>query len=137
LILSLAFLKPNRPHRIIPGVFSPSDAIRPTAKNIAAASVEIKTVLISPPNPKINPILAGRKQVEPWLSAKDPTPQSLCFFYFFCRVGEMRKEYSLTFSVNHPYVSMVEGRAFLDKLPVSEAARRRIACGNAERLRGL
>lgn len=40
----------------------------------------------------------------------------------------------IMFSVDHPFASMVEGRAFLDQLPISAADKERIAHGNAERL---
>lgn len=40
----------------------------------------------------------------------------------------------IMFSTDYPYASMAEGRAFLDRLPVSPADRERIAHGNAERL---
>jgi len=40
----------------------------------------------------------------------------------------------MMFSVDHPYQSMAEGRAFLEQLPVSAADKERIAHGNAERL---
>ncbi len=40
----------------------------------------------------------------------------------------------IMFSTDHPYQSMAEGRTFLDRLPVSNADRERIAHGNAERL---
>jgi uncharacterized protein len=43
----------------------------------------------------------------------------------------------MMFSIDHPYQSMVEGRAFLEQLPVSAADKERIAHGNAERLFGL
>jgi predicted TIM-barrel fold metal-dependent hydrolase len=43
----------------------------------------------------------------------------------------------IMFSVDHPYGSMAQARAFLDHLPVSTADRERIAHGNAERLLGL
>jgi predicted TIM-barrel fold metal-dependent hydrolase len=43
----------------------------------------------------------------------------------------------IMFSTDHPYQSMAEGRAFLDRLPVSDGDRERIAHGNAERLFGL
>jgi uncharacterized protein len=43
----------------------------------------------------------------------------------------------IMFSTDHPYQSMAEGRAFLDRLPVSDADRERIAHGNAERLFGV
>jgi uncharacterized protein len=43
----------------------------------------------------------------------------------------------IMFSADHPYASMVEARAFLDRLPVSVADKERIAHGNAERLFGL
>jgi uncharacterized protein len=43
----------------------------------------------------------------------------------------------IMFSTDHPYQPMAEGRAFLDRLPVSEADRERIAHGNAERLFGI
>jgi uncharacterized protein len=43
----------------------------------------------------------------------------------------------ITFSTDHPYQPMAEGRAFLDRLPVSDADRERIAHGNAERLFGI
>jgi uncharacterized protein len=43
----------------------------------------------------------------------------------------------IMFSTDHPYQSMAEGRAFLDRLPVSGADRERIAHGNAERLFGI
>ena len=41
------------------------------------------------------------------------------------------------FSTDHPYAPMDEARAFLDRLPVSPADRKKIAHGNAERLLGL
>ncbi|HKN30378.1 MAG TPA: amidohydrolase family protein [Roseiarcus sp.] len=40
----------------------------------------------------------------------------------------------IMFSTDHPYRPMAEGRAFLDRLPVSPTDRERIAHGNAERL---
>jgi hypothetical protein len=40
----------------------------------------------------------------------------------------------IMFSVDYPYGSMAEARAFLQHLPVSEADRERIAHGNAEKL---
>jgi uncharacterized protein len=40
----------------------------------------------------------------------------------------------IMFSVDHPFASMSEGRAFLDQLPVSTADKERIAHGNAEKL---
>jgi predicted TIM-barrel fold metal-dependent hydrolase len=40
----------------------------------------------------------------------------------------------LLFSVDHPFSSNREGRAFLDSLPISPADREKIAHGNAERL---
>jgi uncharacterized protein len=40
----------------------------------------------------------------------------------------------IMFSADHPYASMAEARAFLDRLPVSSADRLRIAHANAERL---
>jgi uncharacterized protein len=43
----------------------------------------------------------------------------------------------IMFSIDHPYQPMAEGRAFLDRLPVSAADRDRIAHGNAERLFGV
>ena len=43
----------------------------------------------------------------------------------------------IMFSVDYPYGSMVEARAFLEQLPVSSADRERIAHGNAEKLFGL
>ena len=43
----------------------------------------------------------------------------------------------IMFSVDHPYGSMADARAFLQQLPVSEADRERIAHGNAEKLLGL
>ena len=43
----------------------------------------------------------------------------------------------IMFSVDHPYGSMAEARAFLEQLPVTPADRERIAHGNAEKLFGL
>jgi predicted TIM-barrel fold metal-dependent hydrolase len=43
----------------------------------------------------------------------------------------------IMFSVDYPYGSMAEARAFLQHLPVSDADRERIAHGNAEKLLGL
>jgi uncharacterized protein len=43
----------------------------------------------------------------------------------------------IMFSTDHPYQSMAEGRAFLDRLPVSDVDRERIAHGNAEQLFGI
>src|SRR5215212_67401 len=40
----------------------------------------------------------------------------------------------IMFSTDHPYASLEEARAFLDRLPVSPADKERIAHGNAERL---
>jgi uncharacterized protein len=43
----------------------------------------------------------------------------------------------IMFSTDHPYASMAEARAFLDKLPVSSADQAKVAHGNAERLFGF
>ena len=43
----------------------------------------------------------------------------------------------IMFSVDYPYGSMTEARAFLQNLPVTDADRERIAHGNAEKLLGL
>jgi predicted TIM-barrel fold metal-dependent hydrolase len=43
----------------------------------------------------------------------------------------------IMFSTDHPYASMADARAFLDKLPVSSADKARVAHGNAERLLGF
>ncbi len=43
----------------------------------------------------------------------------------------------IMFSVDHPYGSMAEARAFLDQSPVTSSDRMRIAHGNAERLLNL
>lgn len=43
----------------------------------------------------------------------------------------------IMFSVDHPYGSMAEARAFLQHIPVSEVDREHIAHGNAETLLGL
>jgi predicted TIM-barrel fold metal-dependent hydrolase len=43
----------------------------------------------------------------------------------------------IMFSVDYPYGSMAEARAFLEQLPISPADKERIAHGNAERLFGL
>jgi predicted TIM-barrel fold metal-dependent hydrolase len=43
----------------------------------------------------------------------------------------------IMFSADHPYASMIAARAFLDKIPVSEADRHKIAHGNAEHLYGI
>jgi predicted TIM-barrel fold metal-dependent hydrolase len=52
------------------------------------------------------------------------------FLDLFMQVGADR----ILFSADHPYASMSQARAFLDRLPVSPADRERIAHGNAERL---
>lgn len=52
------------------------------------------------------------------------------FLDLLLQVGVKR----IMFSADHPYASMAQARAFLDKLPVSTADRERIAHGNAERL---
>jgi predicted TIM-barrel fold metal-dependent hydrolase len=43
----------------------------------------------------------------------------------------------IMFSTDHPYQSMADGRAFLDRLPISTADGEKIAHGNAERLFGV
>ncbi len=43
----------------------------------------------------------------------------------------------IMFSIDYPYGSMAEARAFLDTLPVSDAEREAIAHGNAEKLLGV
>jgi len=55
------------------------------------------------------------------------------FLNLLLEVGASR----IMFSVDYPYGSMAEARAFLQQLPVSEADRERIAHGNAEKLLGL
>jgi len=55
------------------------------------------------------------------------------FLDLYLEVGVDR----IMFSVDHPYGSMAEARAFLDHIPVSPADRERIAHGNAERLFNL
>ena len=55
------------------------------------------------------------------------------FLNLLLEVGASR----IMFSVDHPYGSMAEARAFLQQIPVSEADREAIAHGNAERLLGL
>jgi uncharacterized protein len=55
------------------------------------------------------------------------------FLDLMLQVGVQR----IMFSADHPYGSMTEARAFLDRLPVSNADREWIAHGNAERLFGL
>ena len=55
------------------------------------------------------------------------------FLDLYLEVGVDR----IMFSVDHPYGSMTEARAFLDHIPVSPADRDRIAHGNAERLFNL
>jgi uncharacterized protein len=52
------------------------------------------------------------------------------FLNLLLEVGVAR----IMFSVDHPYGSMAEARAFLQQLPVSEGDRERIADGNAETL---
>lgn len=52
------------------------------------------------------------------------------FLNLLLEVGAER----IMFSVDYPYGSMAEARAFLQHLPVSEADRERIAHGNAEKL---
>ncbi len=52
------------------------------------------------------------------------------FLNLLAEVGVER----IMFSVDYPYGSMAEARAFLEQLPVSAADRERIAHGNAERL---
>ena len=55
------------------------------------------------------------------------------FLNLLLEVGVSR----IMFSVDHPYGSMAEARAFLQQIPVSEADREAIAHGNAEKLLGL
>jgi predicted TIM-barrel fold metal-dependent hydrolase len=43
----------------------------------------------------------------------------------------------IMFSIDYPYGSMTEARAFLEQLPVTAADKERIAHGNAEQLLGL
>lgn len=52
------------------------------------------------------------------------------FLDLLLQVGAER----IMFSTDHPYASMVEARAFLDRLPVGPADRERIAHANAEHL---
>jgi predicted TIM-barrel fold metal-dependent hydrolase len=55
------------------------------------------------------------------------------FLNLLLEVGASR----IMFSVDYPYGSMTEARAFLEQLPVSPADREAIAHGNAERLLGV
>ena len=54
-------------------------------------------------------------------------------FLLMLQVGVDR----IMFSTDHPYASMADARAFLDKLPVSNADQAKVAHGNAERLFGF
>lgn len=58
---------------------------------------------------------------------------SVTFLDLLLEIGVER----IMFSVDYPYGSMAEARAFLEHIPVSAADRERIAHGNAERLLGL
>ena len=53
------------------------------------------------------------------------------FLSLFLELGGIDR---IMFSIDHPYQSMPEGRAFLEQLPVSAADKERIAHGNAEKL---
>ncbi len=55
---------------------------------------------------------------------------SQAFLDLFLQVGSER----IMFSVDYPYFSMSESRAFLERLPISPADKERIAHGNAEKL---
>jgi predicted TIM-barrel fold metal-dependent hydrolase len=55
------------------------------------------------------------------------------FLNLLLEVGAER----ILFSADHPYNSMAQARAFLDRLPASAADKERIAHGNAEHLLGL
>lgn len=55
------------------------------------------------------------------------------FLDLLLQVGAER----IMFSADHPYASMAEAQAFLERLPVSPADREKISYGNAERLLGL
>jgi predicted TIM-barrel fold metal-dependent hydrolase len=55
------------------------------------------------------------------------------FMNLLAEVGADR----IMFSVDYPYGSMAEGRAFLEKLPIGAAEREKIAHGNAESLLGV
>jgi predicted TIM-barrel fold metal-dependent hydrolase len=55
------------------------------------------------------------------------------FLNLLLEVGASR----IMFSVDYPYGSMTEARAFLEQLPISPADREAIAHGNAERLLGV
>jgi predicted TIM-barrel fold metal-dependent hydrolase len=54
------------------------------------------------------------------------------FLDLLLQVGAER----IMFSTDHPYASMTQARAFLDRLPVSPADKERISHSNAERLLG-
>ena len=53
-----------------------------------------------------------------------------CFMAALLTFGPDR----MLFSVDHPFASMQQGRAFLDAVPLSPADRRKLAHGNADRL---
>lgn len=55
------------------------------------------------------------------------------FLDLLLQVGAER----IMFSADHPYASMAEAHAFLERLPVSPADREKISHGNAERLLGM
>jgi uncharacterized protein len=59
------------------------------------------------------------------------------FFFpptFLALLLELGSVDRIMFSVDHPYQSMAQGRAFLEQLPVSAADKERIAHGNAQKL---
>jgi uncharacterized protein len=68
-----------------------------------------------------------RKNVHYTFSGFNWTP---AFLDLLLQVGPDR----IMFSTDHPYGSMTQARAFLDRLPVSPADKERIAHGNAEQL---
>ena len=56
-----------------------------------------------------------------------------CFMAALLTFGPDR----MLFSVDHPFASMQQGRAFLDAVPLSPADRQKLAHGNADRLLGM
>jgi predicted TIM-barrel fold metal-dependent hydrolase len=105
----------------------------PTCRSSSAISAKDFPVCFSASTSCRPPVTKLKRPVTSYLRENIHYTFSGFFFppTFLALLLELGGVARMMFSADHPYQSMVEGRVFLEQLPVSAADKERIAHGNA------